>query len=68
MIIEDFLQEKEVVDASAKKEVTRHITDNMVDKIIHLIKHRKKKVAPEMKPILYALKQAGIAEEPHETE
>lgn len=66
MIIEDFLQEAEVVDSN--KELPKHITDSIFDKVIHLIKHRKKKIAPEMKPIIYALKQAGIAGEEHETE
>ena len=62
MILEDMLKETEVVDNNVKKEVIRKITDNMVDKIIHLIKHRKRKPEKDEKEILFALKQGGIVE------
>lgn len=62
MIFEEVLKETEIADNNVKKEVVRKITDNMVDKIIHLIKHRKRKPEAEEKEILTALKQGGIVE------
>lgn len=62
MILDETLKEAEVVDDNVKKEVIRKITDNMVDKIINLIKHRKRKPEKDEKEILYALKQGGIIE------
>jgi len=64
MILEDFLNEEDkVVDNNFRNEIKKNITDNMVDKVIHLIKHRKKKIEDkDMNHIIYALKQGGIVE------
>jgi hypothetical protein len=59
MKMENFFKESEEIEAIENKPIK--ITDNLVDKVIHLIKHRKKKTQDKhLEDIIDKLKEGGI--------